>query len=95
MNVPLKSLIGMLQQSARPSRIERLLAQSKAGTAAVMAEVEAMRPELRRRREEDQHGQVSDVQFDRDQYLDECGTTASEERANENPLQSSATSWRY
>jgi hypothetical protein len=62
---------------------------------AVWAEVERMKPELRRRREEDQRRQVSDIQFDRDRDLDERGISAADAWGDENPMQSSATSRRY
>ncbi len=62
----------------RLSRIDRLLAQAKAGTAAVMAEVEAMKPELRRRREEDMRRKISDLQFDAEQEAAHQGISTSQ-----------------
>ncbi len=65
------------------------------GMAAVWEWLEIMKPELRRRREEDQHRPVSDLQFDRDRDLDERGITAGDAWAEERPMQSSGTSRRY
>ncbi len=78
----------------QPSRIDRLLIGAKAGTAAVRAEVEAMKPELRRRREQDA-SRISDAQFDRDRDLDERGISAADAWSDEHPMQSSATSRKY
>ncbi len=75
---------------------------------AVMAEVEAMKPMLRKRREEDQgfycpqpitcqfpRCDCGDDQFDRDRDLDERGITSGGAYGEEHPMQSSATSRRY
>ncbi len=62
--------------------------------AAVMAEVEVMRPMLRERRGK-QERPLTDAEWDRRRDLDERGISAGDAWAQENPLQSSATSRRY
>ncbi len=64
------------------------------GMAAVMAEVEAMRPMLRERRNK-QERPLTDAEWDRRRDLNERGITASEAYGDEHPMQSSATTRRY
>ncbi len=69
---------------------------TKGRMAAVMAEVEAMRPMLRARRLRDkQERPLTDNEWDRRRDLDERGISAGDAWAEEHPLQSSATSRRY
>ncbi len=66
------------------------------GMAAVMAEVEAMRPMLQARRlRDEQERPLTDDEWDRRRDLDERGLSASDAWAEEHPLQSSATARRY
>ncbi len=54
------------------------LAALRAANAAVMAEVEAMKPELRRRREEDMRRKITDLQFDAEREAEHQGVSTSQ-----------------
>ncbi len=72
------------------------LIDTKGRMAAVMAEIEVMKPELRRRRlRNKQERPLTDAEWDRRRDLDERGISAGEAYGDEHPMQSSATARRY